>query len=222
MPRKFRIVIAGHPHHVVQRGNRRQVVFFSSEDKKEYLRLLKEQVRRQEVLVWAYCLMDNHVHLILVPNKEEALAKAVAETNRRFTCIINRRNEWRGYLWQGRFLSSVMDDVYLLRALHYVENNPVRAGMVKKAWEYPWSSARAHVLGHVDDLLSDIPSDKRIRDWKEFLVCPAGERELDEVRKNSRAGLPLGEKFFVERLAKRLGLETAALYPRSGGRPRKT
>ena len=145
MPRHYRIVVPGRPHHVMQRGNRRQKVFFYPGDKDVYLRLLKEQTDKHEVQIWAYCLMENHVHVIMVPSSPEGLARSVAETNRRFTCMINDRYSWRGYLWQGRFLSSVMDDTYLLRALRYVENNPVRARIVKRAEDHPWSSARAHV-----------------------------------------------------------------------------
>ena len=154
MPRKHRIVVPEKPHHVIQRGNRRQQVFFYPGDKILYLKLLKEQVDKHNVEVWAYCLMDNHVHMILVPKTKEGLAKAVAETNRRFTCQINARYGWRGYLWQGRFISFVMDEIYLVRTLRYVENNPVRAGMVERAWDYLWSSARHHVKGVEDAVLS--------------------------------------------------------------------
>src|SRR5580698_4015778 len=132
MPRKYRIVVPDQPHHVIQRGNRRQQVFFYPGDKILYLKLLKEQAAKHCVEVWAYCLMDNHVHLVLFPKTQEGLAKAVAETNRQFTRCINARYDWRGYLWQGRFLSFVMDEAYLLRTLRYVENNPVRAGIVEK------------------------------------------------------------------------------------------
>ncbi|MFH0753836.1 MAG: transposase [Candidatus Omnitrophota bacterium] len=221
MPRKYRIVIAGKPHHVTQRGNRRQPVFFSSYDKGIYLKLLKEATVKNQVKIWAYCLMDNHVHLILVPEVEASLAKAVAEVNRRFTCIINKRNKWRGYLWQGRFLSSVMDDCYLIRAMHYVENNPVRAGIVKRAWEYPWSSASTHVFGSQDSILDVFPYERLIGDWRQFLMQTELEGILLDIRQRSRGCLPLGENEFIQKLSIDLGIDFALLNPRPNGRPKK-
>ncbi len=222
MPRKYRIVVPERPHHVIQRGNRRQQVFFYPGDKILYLKLLKEQVDKHNVEIWAYCLMDNHVHLILVPKTREGLAKAVAETNRRFTCQINARYGWRGYLWQGRFISFVMDEIYLMRALHYVENNPVRARIVEKAWEYPWSSARHHVNVEVNPLVTYCPAVSVIEDWKEYLMKPELEDVLNEIRKRNLNGLPLGEEGFLQSLASKFEVKMEDLKPRSNGRPRKT
>lgn len=221
MPRQFRIVIPGHPHHVIQRGNRRQQVFFYPEDKIFYLRLLKEQVEKHSVEIWAYCLMDNHVHMILVPSTQVGLAKAVAETHRRFTCHINARYAWRGYLWQGRFISFVMDDNYLLKALRYVENNPVRAGIVKNAEDYIWSSARHHVKGEKNSLLSSCPAILSQGNWKNYLKWPEEEGTLNEMRKRNLNGLPLGKDYFLESLAQSLGKKLQDLKPKPDGRPRK-
>ncbi len=222
MPRKYRIVVPERPHHVIQRGNHRQQVFYYPGDKILYLKLLKEQVDKHKVEVWAYCLMDNHVHLILVPKTSEGLAKAVAETNRRFTCQINKRYGWRGYLWQGRFISFVMDEIYLVRTLRYVENNPVRAGMVEKAWDYLWSSARHHVQGVEDLLLSHCPAAALIGDWKEYLIKPEIDDMLSEIRRRNLNGLPLGEDGFLQLLADKFGIKAENLKPKSNGRPRKT
>ena len=221
MPRKYRIVMPGRPHHVVQRGNRRQQVFFSPQDKEIYLSLLKEAAIKNNVKIWAYCLMDNHVHFILVPEMESSLAKSVAETNRRYTCIINKRNHWRGYLWQGRFLSSVMDDCYLMRALRYVENNPVRSRLVKSAWDYPWSSAKAHVFGKYDPVLDDFPEKGLITDWKDFLTQSELEPVLKDIRQRNLACLPLAEKDYIQKLSVDLGIDFSLLNPRPNGRPRK-
>ncbi len=222
MPRKFRIVVPEKPHHVIQRGNRRQQVFFYPGDKILYLKLLKEQVDKHQVQVWGYCLMDNHVHLILVPPTEKSLAKAVAETNRRFTCHINTRYCWKGYLWQGRFSSFVMDDLYLLRALRYVENNPVRAKIVKKAEDYKWSSARQHVNGVNDTLLSDCPVISQVDDWRKYLISLEETDILRDIRTRNVNGLPLGDDRFLIVLAEKIGAKIDDLKPKPNGRPRKS
>ena len=105
MARMARVVAVGEPHHVIQRGNRRQNVFFKDGDKQEYLNILNLQSKLFALEVWAYCLMDNHVHLIVVPKEEESLVKAIGETHQLYTRMINFRERWRGYLWQGRFKS---------------------------------------------------------------------------------------------------------------------
>ena len=205
MPRIARVVNSGCPHHVIQRGNRKQRVFFTEEDKTIYLRILKKQSQKYGVDYWAYCLMDNHVHLIAVPQTQEGLALAIGETHRRYTCIINSRQGWRGYLWQGRFNSFPLDSAYLYAAVRYVERNPVRAGIVEKAEDYPWSSAKAHVRKFEDPLLSDFYLIDEIANWKEYLRNNDEQEKLNILRKHTRTGRPLGEKSFIENLEKKLG-----------------
>lgn len=222
MPRKARIVVPFKPHHVIQRGNRRQQVFFYPGDKVLYLKLLQEQAIKHDVEILAYCLMDNHVHLILVPQTQEGLVRSVAETNRQFACKINARYDWRGYLWQGRFTSYVMDDKYLLNALRYVENNPVRAGIVNLAWEYLWSSARHHANGTKDALLSPCSAISNIKDWKKFLEISELDMVINDIRIRNINGLPLGQNAFIESISKDFGVDIEDLKPRVNGRPRKT
>src|SRR6266550_2593947 len=140
MTRLARAIVPGLPHHVTQRGNRRQPTFFSSEDYLLYMALMAESCRRYRVDIWAYCLMPNHVHLIAVPSTSDSLRRAIGEAHRRYTLEINGLREWRGYLWQGRFSSFVMDDRYTIAAARYIELNPVRAQLVLRAEDYPWSS----------------------------------------------------------------------------------
>ncbi len=147
MPRIARLVIPHAPHHVIQRGNRRQRTFFSDQDYEKYIDLMAEWTARYDVRVWAYCLMTNHVHLIAVPKTADSLRFAVGEANERYTRHINFREGWIGQLWQGRFASYVMDERHLLSAARYIELNPVAAGMVRKPEDYPWSSARTHLFG---------------------------------------------------------------------------
>ena len=141
MARSARLVAEGLPHHIIQRGNRRQKVFLTENDKYAYLEFLYAQKLKYNLKIWAYCLMDNHVHLIVVPEKEEVLSKALGEAHKNYTRMINFREGWRGYLWEGRFKSFILDEQYLFAAVRYVERNPVRAKIVQKAHEYKWSSA---------------------------------------------------------------------------------
>ena len=121
----------GVPHHVTQRGNRRQKTFFTKEDYSAYLNLMADWCGQFGVEIWAYCLMPNHVHLIAVPEREDSLAQAIGEAHRRYTRRINFRKGWRGHLWQGRFSSYPMDDVYLMAAVRYVELNRSSASCKK-------------------------------------------------------------------------------------------
>lgn len=151
MARLSRIVIPGVAHHVTQRGNRRQPVFFSDDDRRLYLKLVSEGCAAANVRCLAWCLMDNHVHLILVPSTQDSLRAALGEAHRRYTRAVNFREGWRGYLFQGRFASYPMDDAHLMAAVRYVENNPVAAKMAARAESWRWSSARSHIAGRRDE-----------------------------------------------------------------------
>jgi putative transposase len=131
MPRAARLVLPGIPHHVTQRGNRRQPTFFSDADYGLYLRLLRHWCRKSGTSVWAWCLMPNHVHLVLVPTHEDGLRAALAPTHRSYTWEVNQRHGWRGHLWQSRFASFPMEEAHLHACLRYVELNPVRAGLAE-------------------------------------------------------------------------------------------
>ncbi|MDO9079874.1 MAG: transposase [Desulfuromonadales bacterium] len=145
MARIARVIAPGIPHHLTQRGNRRQQTFFCDDDYSTYIDLMAEWCGKYRVTIWAWCLMPNHVHLIAVPESEESLARAIGEAHRRYTRRINFREKWRGHLWQERFASFPMDEGHLVSAARYVEMNPVAAGIVASPEDYPWSSARAHL-----------------------------------------------------------------------------
>jgi putative transposase len=150
-------VAPGIPHHVTQRGNRRQKTFFCVEDFEAYVELMAHWCSRYGVEIRAYCLMPNHVHLIAVPSTDDGLRRAIGEAHRRYTRRVNFRESRRGHLWQGRFASFVMDGTYLLTAARYVEPNPVRAGLATDPWDYRWRSARAHLSGQDDVLVRTRP-----------------------------------------------------------------
>ncbi|MEA1991141.1 MAG: transposase [Thermodesulfobacteriota bacterium] len=205
MARIARIVVPGYPHHITQRGNRRQETFFCNDDYRQYIALMAEWCRRCGVDIWAYCLMPNHTHLIAVPQTEDSMRKAIGEAHRRYARMINFREGWRGYLWQGRFSSFVMDERYLLAAVRYIELNPVRARLVTDAIAYPWSSARAHIEEHDDELVSVSPLLALIPDWKEFLQAGLQEKEYQDLRQHERTGRPLGSELFIDKLEVLLG-----------------
>src|ERR1043165_1151668 len=166
MPRPARLVIPDIPHHVTQRGNRRQQTFFSDDDYRLYLRLLGHWSRQAGTAVWAWCLMPNHVHLILVPKGEDGLRAALAETHRRYTRHVNEREDWRGHLWQSRFASFPMDEDHLLVCARYVELNPVRAGLAARPEHWRWSSARVHLGLDRDGITDRAAMATRVPDWR--------------------------------------------------------
>ena len=218
MARLPRVVVPGYPHHVTQRGNRRLPTFFSDEDYEAYLALMAEQCAACGVAIWAWCLMPNHVHLVAVPETAEALARAVGEAHRRYTRRINFREGWRGYLWQGRFASFVMQRRHTLAAVRYVERNPVRAGLVRRAWRWPWSSARAHVEGRDDALVGPGgPLVVEVNDWRAFLAAAEDEATVQALRRHGRTGRPWGDLAFLRRLERRLDRR---LVPGTPGRPK--
>ena len=169
MARLARVVVPGMPHHVTQRGNRRQPTFFGGEDYAAYIELMADQCRDEGVAIWAYCLMPNHIHLIAVPQTKQGLQRAIGEAHRRYTRRISFREKWRGYLWQGRFAPFVMDKPYLLATARYVELNPVRAELAARALAWRWSSAAAHLSGHDDSLVQVAPLLAMVDDWQALL-----------------------------------------------------
>jgi putative transposase len=206
MPARGRIVIPELPHHIIQRGNRRQKVFFCDQDRQLYVKLLLKYARKAGVVFWAYCLMENHVHFIAVPSNERSLAAAFGSTHKVYTKIVNEREGWKGFLWQGRFLSFAMDEIHLYAAVRYVELNPVRAGIVKKAEAYPWSSAKAHVLKTREPLVSECFLDEQIKDWASYLGQKTVDSEMNLLRNHTRSGLPLGREDFIAKLEKMTGM----------------
>lgn len=213
MARLARAVAPGVPHHVTQRGNRSQKTFFEDGDYVAYKALLAEGCKAAGVEVWAYCLMPNHVHLILVPGDEDGLRVAIAETHRRYTRLINGRKGWTGYLWQGRFASFPMDEAHTLSAARYVEQNPVRARLAPRAQDWPWSSARAHLRGRDDGLVKARAMLKLVDDWAGFLGEPLERPALEAIRSGERTGRPRGTEAFVKRLEKALGRKLAKGKP---------
>jgi len=223
MARMARVVAPGVPHHVTQRGNRRLETFFSKADYEAYRALLAEHCAAAGVACWAYCLMPNHVHLILVPSDQDGLRRALGEAHRRYTRRINLREGWRGHLWQERFHSFAMDETWLLAAARYVELNPVRAGLAKRARTWRWSSARAHLEGRDDPLVQVAPLLELVPDWRRTLAEDPAEEQLEALRRHARTGRPLGGERFLEALERHFGrrLSPQKRGPKPKGKGRK-
>ncbi len=219
MARFKRIVAINRPHHITNRGNRRQTIFFSDEDRKFYVGLLHKYGNQFGLKFWAYCLMPNHIHLVAVPEKPDSMALAIREAHRKYSMYINLRMKWQGTLWQQRYYSSPLEDAHLYRALRYVENNPVRAGMVKKAELYPWSSAPAHIFGNHDDLLSPNGFGMRKRAWKAYLREREEEAEIEDIRARTITGRPLGGDEFINQLE--ISLERDLRHKKTGRKKQK-
>ncbi|HEX6742475.1 MAG TPA: transposase [Sphingomicrobium sp.] len=216
MARLARVVIPEVPHHVTQRGNRRLPIFFCDEDRTEYLRLVAAACEANGTRCLAWCLMDNHVHLILVPTSAEGLRATLGEAHRQYTRRINFREGWRGYLFQGRFASYAMDEPHLMAAVRYVENNPVAARIVGRAEDWRWSSARSHLAGRrvADDPLTDVAAlGRHVRNWRAMLRHGAEFGDADEtgeamaraIEARLRTGRPLGTEDWLERRETALG-----------------
>ncbi len=205
MARIARIVIPGIPHHVTQRGNHNDTVFFEDGDYRHYIDLLSKAARKAGTKVWAYCLMPDHVHLILVPNHEDGLRATLGDTHRRYTRFINGRHEWTGHLWQGRFGSVAMDNGHLAHGVRYVSLNPVRARLVKRARDWKWSSVRAHLAAKDDRLVTVKPVLKRFPDFAALLKSGEDEEISRNIRKAETIGRPMGSPKWLDNLETRLG-----------------
>lgn len=224
MARLARIVVPGIPHHVTQRGNRRQDVFFADADYVAYRDLVADACAAEDVRCLAWCLMPNHVHLILTPATADGLRAALADAHRRYSRRINFVHGWTGYLWQGRFASYPMEEAHLMTAIRYVELNPVKAGLARRAEDWRWSSARAHLSGEGDGL-TDLASMAGVhRNWRAMLRrgLEAGDIDPEEeaaIEARMRTGRPLGDAAFVVELERRTGRPLAKRKP--GPRPQK-
>ena len=210
----------GFPHHVTQRGARKQRTFFSEYDYKMYVDLLSKARERAGVEVWAYCLMPNHVHLIVVPHQKDSLAILFRQAHRTYSLAINTREGWQGHLWQERFHSFVMDERHLLAAVRYTEMNPVRAGLCQLPGDWPWSSYRPHINRKDDKLVTVGPMLSRIHNWEQFIEHDAaGDNDAHvRLRQCSRTGRPAGDEQFLDDLEILVGKRIRKLKP---GRPKK-
>jgi len=221
MPRIARIIAAGYPHHITQRGNNRATVFFDDEDRQTYLNLLLKYTRKYNVAIWAYCLMSNHVHLLAVPGTDTGLARGVGLTNMLYTQYLNRKLNQSGRIWQNRFFSCLVEsNQYLWGVARYIERNPLKARMAECVEGYRWSSARAHVAMADDPLLSADSwfSDEERSAYRDFVGMEDDDTD-NAIRKATNTGRPFGSEPFIDQMEFSLNQR---LRPGTPGRPRKT
>jgi putative transposase len=218
MARLARVVIPGVPHHVTQRGNRRGQTFFEDADYALYRDLLGEAAAKAGAEVWAYCLMPNHVHVILTPSDEDGLRRTFADLHRRYTGAINARHRWTGHLWQGRFGSVAMDDAYLAAAARYVAMNPVRARLVERPEDWRWSSVAAHLEGKDDGVVKVHPVLERTGDFRAFLGDDEDAAAYAALRQSETTGRPLGAAAWIEAIEQQTGRTLAP--QKRGPKPR--
>lgn len=219
MPRKPRIVLPGYFHHVTQRGSRRQQVFFEDPDREYYLELLDKYSKKHDVQVLCYCLMSNHVHLGLVPATSTGLSEVLKPLHMRYAQRINSKMGWAGHLWQARFYSSPVEDQSIERVVRYILLNPVRAGMVAQAEDYPWSNASRLSSGKTNQLTAcTIRWQKILKDVSRNIAWDNSTEEDDVagIREATKRDLPIGSSFFIESLESKLKLN---LRIRALGRP---
>jgi putative transposase len=213
MARIARVIIPGLPHHVTQRGNGRQRVFYTDADYDLYKNLLAASCKKARVECWAWVLMPNHVHLILVPRDADGLRAALAPAHRAYAGIINARRKKTGHFWQGRFGTTVMDEGHLTEAFKYVLLNPVRAKLVTKPEAWEWSSAKAYLKSKDDGLTQTAPMLSRFPDMKSLLAEAENENNLKRLRAAETIGRPIGNAAFMKLIERKSGRDLAPGRP---------
>jgi putative transposase len=227
MPRPNRLVVAGYAHHIIQRGNNRQAIFFEDADRRFFLAALGEALGAHHCALHAYVLMTNHVHLLITPGDEAGVGGLMRSLGRRYVGHVNRLYGRTGTLWEGRFKSTIVDtEGYVLACHRYIEANPVRAGMVEAPQDHPWSSHRANALGEDDRLLVQHESYRalgrsaRLRQaaYRGMFEDPLPDDTLEILRDATQRGWVPGRDTFRDQIAAALGRKVT---PPVRGRPRK-
>jgi putative transposase len=219
MPRLARTVVPNVPYHLTQRGNRKQDVFFSLSDRKRYLNWLALYSSIYRFDIQAYCLMSNHVHIVGIPRKPYSMARTIQIVHGQHSRTVNREQGWHGHLWHSRYFATALDDRHLWLAMRYVEQNPLRAGIVSRAEDYVWSSAMFHCGLQADPLINqDSQILPMFDDWQKNLSDIPDDEALMMLRGRTLSGIPCGDEKFVRKISKISGQN---YVKRKRGRPSK-
>jgi len=222
MPRIARLVVPEYPHHITQRGNYRQEIFKDDADRRQYLFFMAEYSRKYHLDILAYCLMNNHIHVVAIPKNEKSLGDTLRIVHTRYAQYFNNKIRSAGHLWQGRYYSCVLDERHLLAAARYVERNPVRIKIVNKPTDYIWSSAKSHSAISTNDIIDANNLFKYIEiersQWREFIDKSDESDEVSVIRKYTMTGRPLGATSFINKLEKGFG---GRLHALPVGRPKR-
>lgn len=197
MARFRRLVVPGHPHHITQRGVRRQTTFFDDHDYRRYIRLAEKMLPEASLKILAYCLMPNHIHAVVVPENETSLAAFFGPLHKAYAQHTNLRYEWAGHLWQARYFSVPLDESHTLAAMRYVELNPVRSKLALRPQDWQWSSARGNLNLLEDPLTPGRPALKIVSEWAAYLSTSLSDELLDTLRLHTRTGRPDGNPSFI-------------------------
>jgi REP-associated tyrosine transposase len=227
MGRLPRAIDDGLVYHAFNQGNNRGDVFADDADHVAFLQAIADANKRYPFRLFGYCLMTNHFHLLLRPERGQSISRILQSLTVTHTWRYRKRHGTSGHVWQGRFKSPVIqNDAHLLVVLRFIEANPLRAGMAADLADYRWSSFPHHGLGHADPLVSGFPEwdelgrteAQRRRRWRSKVRGVQDEGELAAVRTSLRSGRPFGTDDWTGRMAKRLKID---LNPRPRGRPPK-
>lgn len=225
MPRRARVAVAGIPWHIIQRGNNRSACFYTQEDYLYFLRQLDHQSGECDCSIHAYCLMTNHVHLLVTPKRIDSASLMMKQIGQRYVQYINRTYKRSGTLWEGRFKSCLaQDDLYVLTCYRYIEMNPVRAGMVSHPGDYRWSSYHHNAEGrrnklikpHEDYLRLGESKSRRLQSYRTLMQENLNPRSLEKVRRATNGNYVLGSRLFQREVEKALGRRVT---PGKRGRP---
>jgi putative transposase len=225
--RSPRITIPAYPHHIIQRGNNRQAIFFTDDDYRFFLECLRQAKLQCFCRIYAYVLMTNHVHLLVEPSQAGDLGRLMQSVGRRYVRYINETYQRTGTLWEGRYKSAVVSrDEYLIMCSRYIELNSVRAGLVRHPREYRWSSYGHRALGRTDELLDEDPwyaglgrsAEERQRAYRKWMEASINEGEWEQIRRATQRGRVVGKEGFQEEIGGRIGRRVVG---ETRGRPRK-
>ena len=227
MPRRARMYLPGYTYHIVQRGNNREACFLGEENYQLYFELLRDILPRYGATLHAYCLMTNHVHLLMSPGNEESISNTMKVLASRYAYALNKTHKRSGTIWEGRHKASVVDsEAYLLKCYRYIELNPVAAGMVKRPEEYKWSSyhynargdASAVITPHEEYLRLGREPEERRHAYRELFKTNLSEQDLHAFRKAAHYSMPVGSDRFCEQIESKIG---RSIGYAARGRPRK-